>query len=136
MIGRSARTDATGANALVALLASLGIPGQVVHTPRGTLHLKSDCALVDEETVLVTEELARSGIFGRRRLLVTPPDEPAAANVVRLNDSVLVSAGCPRTGDLLARHGLNVVALSTTHIARLDAGLSCMSLRWFDSRPA
>jgi N-dimethylarginine dimethylaminohydrolase len=27
---------------------------------------------------------------------------------------------------------VNVVALPTAQIARIDAGLSCMSLRWFD----
>jgi len=43
---------------------------------------------------------------------------------------VLAAAGHPRTLDLLDAHGLAVRTLDTTHIARLDAGLSCMSLRW------
>jgi dimethylargininase len=39
--------------------------------------------------------------------------------------------GCPRTHEMLVAHGLDVVTLSTDEIAKVDAGLSCMSLRWF-----
>jgi len=133
-IGLSARTDESGGIELQALLASLGITSQVVRTPRGTLHLKSDCSLIDEETVLATPELAASGLFDGFRILTVPPDERAATNAVRVNDVVLVRAGCPRTADLLTHQGLAVLPLPVTEIARIDAGLSCMSLRWFNPR--
>lgn len=132
LIGLSARTDETGARELAMLLASIGLFGRIAHTPTGTLHLKSDCAMLDEETILVTGNLARSGIFDGKRLLIAPADEPGAANVLRINDRVLVRAECPRTAETLAREGLEIVALPTAEIARIDAGLSCMSLRWFD----
>ena len=61
LIGLSARTNQTGAVALQGLLDSIGRPSEVVGTPRGTLHLKSDCSLIDEQTVLATQELADSG---------------------------------------------------------------------------
>jgi len=131
-IGLSARTDETGAAALQSLLETLGIASRVVRTPRGTLHLKSDCSLIDEDTVLATEGLENSGLFGGLKVLCVPRDEHAAANAVRVNDVVLVRAGCPRTADMLTHHGLKVVPLTVTEVARIDAGLSCMSLRWFD----
>jgi len=131
-IGLSARTDEQGAAALLSLLASIGIPGQVVRTPNGTLHLKSDCSLIDEETVLATRGLADSGLFDGFRVLVVPGEERAAANAVRMNDVVLISAGCPRTLDMVEHHGVKTVPLPVTEIAKIDAGLSCMSLRWFD----
>jgi dimethylargininase len=132
LIGISARTDHTGGRELATLLASIGLRSRIVQTPRGTLHLKSDCALLDEDTVLVTSNVARSGIFGGWRTLTVPDDEPGAANALRINDRVLVRAECPRTADMLADYGFRVVALPTTEIARIDAGLTCMSLRWFD----
>ena len=132
LIGLSARTDEIGARELQTLLKSIGLHSQIVHTPSGTLHLKSDCALLDEETVLVTGNLARSGIFDGWRTLIVPNNEPGAANVLRINDRVLVRAECPRTADRLANEGFRIVALPTVQIARIDAGLSCMSLRWFD----
>jgi dimethylargininase len=132
LIGLSARTDHTGALELKTLLASVGLDSRIVHTPSDTLHLKSDCALLDEETILATGNLARSGIFDGQRTLIVPNDEPGAANAVQINDRILVRAECPRTAGTLTDHGFRVVALPTAEIARIDAGLSCMSLRWFD----
>ena len=131
-IGLSARTDRAGARALSRLLNEIGMKGEVVDVPPGTLHLKTDCALVDEETILATEALARSGLFGGYRVLVAPATERHACNALRVNDVVFVRAGCPRTVDLLAAQGLDVVTLPVDEVAKIDAGLSCMSLRWFD----
>jgi dimethylargininase len=131
LIGRSARTDEAGADALKFLLHSVGHKSEIVHVPPGTLHLKSDCALLDEETILATEGLANSGLFGGYRVLVAPAEERHACNALRVNDAVFVRAGCPRTTELLEQHGLNVIALPAAEIAKIDAGLSCMSLRWF-----
>lgn len=130
LIGLSGRTDAAGAAALVGLLAQLGLQGRAVQTPPGVLHLKSACCLLDEETVLATPELAASGLFDGLRILAVPEGEQGAANALRLNETVLAGAAWPRTLDLLDRHGFTVRALPTTEIGKLDAGLSCMSLRW------
>ena len=129
-IGKSERTNAEGAEALAALLDQLGLRGRPVDTPQGVLHFKSDCSLLDEETVLATARLAASGVFADFRVVVTPPGEEGAANAVRVNDRVLMSEGYPRTADLLREAGYRVVALPTREIAKIDAGLSCMSLRW------
>ena len=132
LMGLSARTNEVGAAGLHELLKSIGLPSQVVHVPRGTLHLKSDCSLIDEETVLATDELAKSGVLDGFRILVVPKDERSAANALRVNDVVFIRAGCPRTLDMLVTHGLKVIPLPVSEIAKIDAGLSCMSLRWFD----
>jgi dimethylargininase len=132
LIGLSARTDDIGAAALRELLTSIGLASRVVRVPRGTLHLKTAAALIDEETILATEELATSRLLEGFRVLIVPDDERGAANALRVNDTVFVRAGCPRTHELLDRHGLHVSPLSVAEIAKIDAGLSCMSLRWFE----
>jgi dimethylargininase len=129
-IGKSERTDARGAAALVALLAEIGLHGVAVDTPAGVLHFKSDCALLDEETILSTPRLAASGVFDASRLLLTPEGEEGGANAVRVNDRVLMSDTFPRTADLLDGAGYKIVRLPTREIAKIDAGLSCLSLRW------
>ena len=131
LIGLSARTDEAGAAALRDLLKTIGLASKVVSVPPGTLHLKTDCSLVDEETVLATPGLAKSGVLDGFRILVVPDEEKSATNALRVNDVVFVKAGCPRTLDLLVGHGLNVLPLPVSEIAKIDAGLSCMSLRWF-----
>lgn len=129
-IGLSARTVETGARALASCLEKIGRKGEIVATPKGVLHFKTDCALLDEATVLCTTRLATSGIFGSFRRLVVPPGEESAANALRVNDVVLVGSQYPRTIEMLDRAGFDVVALPTVEIGKLDAGLSCMSLRW------
>jgi dimethylargininase len=131
-IGLSARTNVEGAAALKLMLNAVDLVGEVVHVPAGTLHLKTDCALIDEETILASHELANSGLFGNFRVLEVPAEERHACNAIRVNEVVFIRSGCPRTYELLARRGLNVVALPVAEIAKIDAGLSCMSLRWFD----
>lgn len=130
LIGQSARTDAAGAEAFVALAARLGRRARIVATPPGVLHLKSACALVDEETIVATAAMAEAGLVGGLDLVTVPEGEEAAANLVRVNDRLLVGAEHPRTAELMARRGLAVVPLETAEITRIDAGLSCMSLRW------
>jgi dimethylargininase len=132
LIGLSARTDKKGAAALGELLGSIGLNSAIAEVPRGTLHLKTACSLVDEETVLATPELAAASVLKGFRVLSVPEDERGAANALRINDVVLIRAGCPRTRELVTGHGLQVIEVPVSEVAKIDAGLSCMSLRWFD----
>jgi dimethylargininase len=129
-IGMSSRTNAEGATALIALLADIGQRAQAVVTPKGVLHFKSDCALLDEETILATARLAASRVFKSFRQLIVPEGEEGAANALRINDLVFLSDAYPETADMLARARYRVLPLPTGEIAKIDAGLSCMSLRW------
>jgi len=130
-IGLSDRTDRAGAEALIGLLARWDRKAAVATTPPGTLHLKTASSLIDEETVLMTPELAAANPFPGLRVLTVPAGEEGGANVLRLNDRVLIGACFPGTLDLLSRHGLDLVPLAVSEIGKIDAGLTCMSLRWF-----
>jgi dimethylargininase len=130
MIGLSNRTDWTGAEALVACLTGLGLKSAIVETPEDVLHFKTACSLLDEDTILCTPRLADSGVFDGFRLVLTPDGEEAAANALCVNDVVLVGSGFPKTIELLGGLGFQVVPVPTTEIGKIDAGLSCMSLRW------
>jgi dimethylargininase len=70
-------------------------------------------------------------VFSGLRQLIVPEGEEAAANALRVNDVVMVGSDFPRTIELLEKSGYNVVPLKTTQIGKIDAGLSCMSLRWY-----
>jgi len=130
MIGLSARTNAEGAKALMRLLAQFGRRAGVVETPADVLHFKTDCSLIDDETVLTTPRLARSGAFKGFREILTAAGEDAAANALRVNNALFVGDRFRRTIDALDREGFPVVPLAVDEIGKIDAGLSCMSLRW------
>ena len=134
MIGLSARTDEAGAQSLAGALRHLGHRTQIVQPPRGALHLKTIATLIDEETILTTAEGQASGLFDRFRQIMVDPGEEAATNALRINDTLLLSASAPRIADRLDKAGYRLALLDTTHINRIDAGLSCMSLRWQAAR--
>lgn len=131
LIGLSARTDRQGAEGVIEALARLGHKGRIVTTPRNVLHFKTDCSLLDEEIVLVTHRLAGTGMFGNLREVIVPSGEEPAANALRVNETVFVGSDYPRTIEILGNAGYNVTPLKTSEIGKIDAGLSCMSLRWW-----
>lgn len=129
-IGLSQRTNRIGAEALAGKLAELGRKACVVEVPQTVLHLKSAAALLGDDTLIVTPALAKAAAFQHLRLLVTPEGEEAGANLVRVNNRVLVGQAYPRTAEMVEKDGLEVKLLPVSEVAKLDAGLSCMSLRW------
>ena len=129
-IGLSQRTDRAGAEALVSKLASLGRKALIAQTRPSVLHFKTAVSLIDEETLLVTRAMAEASPFEGFDLIVVPDGDEPAANALRVNDVVLMDAAFPRAIDLVAKRGLTIQPLSVTEIGKLDAGLSCMSLRW------
>lgn len=130
LVGLSARTDREGAEALARWLESIGRRARIVGTPPGVLHFKTACALLDEEMVIATPALAEAGLFGGLKVVRTGDGEEAAANMLRVNDVVLVGANFPRTIERIVNRGHAVRPLAVEQIGRIDAGLSCMSLRW------
>ncbi|MEC8564905.1 MAG: hypothetical protein VXY90_13625, partial [Pseudomonadota bacterium] len=56
--------------------------------------------------------------------------EEAAANLVRVNDHVLLASGFPRSAEMLDRLGYRVKLIDIGEAAKIDGGLSCMSLRY------
>ncbi|KXF92528.1 dimethylarginine dimethylaminohydrolase family protein [Phaeobacter inhibens] len=130
LVGRSARTDAAGVAELAEIVADWGHSLREVFTPEGVLHFKTDCSLMDAETILSTKRLDASGCFEGYRVLHVAEGEEAAANAIRYNNLVLMAADFSRTAEMLDREGFEVVQISNTECAKLDGGMSCLSLRF------
>lgn len=103
---------------------------RVVDTPEGVLHFKTDCSLLDEETVLATRRLDASGCFEGYKVLHTAEGEEACGNTIRFNTLVIMPAGFPRTRDTLVAAGYEVREVGKSEAAKLDGGMSCLSLRF------
>lgn len=130
LVGSSARTDAAGIAELAALVAVWGYQVHALETPQGVLHFKTDCSLLDEKTVLATARLAASGCFKDYHVIFTSPGEEAAANAIRCNEFVLMAAGFPGTSTRLREAGFIVREIDNSECAKLDGGMSCLSLRF------
>ncbi|MBA3908735.1 MAG: dimethylarginine dimethylaminohydrolase [Rhodobacter sp.] len=134
LVGRSARTNAAGIAELTLVVAPWGHTLREVHTPPGVLHFKTDCSLLDIDTILSTSRLAASGCFEDYRVIPVAEGEEAAANTIRFNELVLMPAGFPRTRDAITAAGFTVREIGNSECAKLDGGMSCLSLR-FTPRP-
>ena len=133
LVGRSARTDAEGIAEMTEIVAPYGYAVREVHTPAGVLHFKTDCSLLDEETILATNRLASTGCFDGYRVIETAEGEEACANAIRFNNLVLFPAGFPKTLEKLLSSGFEVQRIGNSEAAKLDGGMSCLSLRFSPS---
>jgi dimethylargininase len=129
-VGLSARTSREGAEALGTVLAPLGYTLRIVETPPDILHFKTACGLIGPDTVLATERLASTGCLDELDVVLAAPGEDPCANAIRVNDTVLLSAGHPRTASKLRDLGYTVAEIPTSQAALVDGGPSCMSLRF------
>jgi dimethylargininase len=131
-IGISQRTNAAGAEQLAEILARAGLTSTLVdiRTLTGILHLKSGMAYIGDGTFVVIDALRPLLDLRDDRMIAVRPGDEYSANCVRVNDVVLIAAGY---GDLereLVRRGFAPVVLDMSEFAKMDGGLSCLSLRF------
>ena len=130
LVGLSARTNREGVAQLFDIVSEYGYSLRLVETPEGVLHFKTDCGLIGPETILSTRRLSASGCFEGYEVLLVPDGEEAASNCIRFNNLVIMAAGFPRTAEMLVGHGYEVVEIDNIECAKLDGGMSCLSLRF------
>ncbi len=125
-VGRGGRTDAEGVRQLRAVLEPLG--ARVVPVPVSkVLHLKSAVTALPDGTVIGYEPLVDTRSLFPRFLPV--PEEPGAHVVLLGGDRLLLSAGAPRTADLLADLGYTPVPVDIGEFEKLEGCVTCLSVR-------
>ncbi len=132
LIGLSARTNRDGADSLAGFLAGLGYRADIVDirpVPE-LLHLKTGIAWLGDGRLLASADFPRVPALTAYEIIEVPVEERYAANALRVNDSVLVASGYPRTRAAIEALGFPVVPLEMSEFRKLDGGLSCLSLRW------
>nr|WP_281497033.1 N(G),N(G)-dimethylarginine dimethylaminohydrolase [Ornithinimicrobium sp. F0845] len=125
-VGVGGRTTLSGARALGRLVSDLGRSVQSVPVSR-TLHLKSQVTALPDGTIVgyppLVDDTTRWAPF-----LEVP--EPEGAHVVVLDEqTVLMSDAAPRTADLFARRGLEVVVVDVSEFVKLEGCVTCLSVR-------
>ena len=129
IIGLSKRTDIIGAQSLSELLTSLGCTVEISKTPNNVLHFKSDCSLIDIDTILITKKMFDCEALKKFNLVEIPSGEELSANTLRINKNLIMPKGFKKTEEILTKK-YNIKVVDVTEISKVDAGLSCMSLRW------
>ncbi len=132
LIGLSARTNEAGAAQLAAILARHGFTSSTIDI-RGhstLLHLKSGIAYLGDQRFVAAPGFPSTAEIARYQRIEVVSNEAYAANCVRVNDEVLIASGYPKLADALTNLGYRVRAVDVSEFAKMDGGLSCLSLRF------
>jgi len=139
-VGISGRTNPDGVRQLATHLAPLGL--DVLPVPvSGCLHLKSAVTLAGHrpgargsqgatsDTILVINPAwVDPAVFAGLALIEVDPQEPAAANVLRIADRLVCAEAHPRTRQRLEAYGLPTVAVPAAELAKAEGGVTCCSV--------
>ena len=126
-VGLSRRTNRHGIDQLRNLLRAYDYQVQPVEV-KSCLHLKSACSYIGNDTIFVNRSWVDAGQLRGFELLDVPAEEPAAANALLLNDTVIVPAPFPKTLALLEKRGFSTQAIDLSELQKAEAGVTCCSL--------
>jgi dimethylargininase len=131
LIGISARTNEAGAAQLAAILARHQYTSATIDIRKhpSLLHLKSGIAYLGERRCLVVPGFPASEL-ARCEVIEVAPSEQYAANAVRVNDEVFTASGFPMLAGTLHKLQYRTRSLDMSEFAKMDGGLSCLSLRF------
>jgi dimethylargininase len=141
-IGLSQRTNPEGAAQLARWLAERGLESSVIDIQKSSnsglatrdsppmLHLKTGLSWLGGRRLIAWPEVAKHEALRGWEVLEVPKGEEYAANCIRVNDTVLVALGFPKTALLLRGLGHEVAELEMSEYRKMDGGLSCLSVRW------
>ena len=128
-IGISDRTNSEGARQLGAILEPYGYARDTISVGEG-LHLKSSVNYVGKNTLLLTSPFQNLSCFDSYDKIILDETETYAANTLWVNDSLIMPKGFPTAKKQLSALNLPIVELDVSEMAKMDGGLTCLSLRF------
>jgi dimethylargininase len=128
-VGATARTNVPGTEQLRRILEHFGYATQVIDVDAaGCLHLKSAVTAVSDHVLLLNRAWVADGAFREYDLVDVNPQEPSAANVVRVGGRLLYSAAFPWTLERLRGRSVDVTAVDVSELAKAEGAVTCCSL--------
>jgi len=128
-VGISQRTNVHGAEQLRDILAPFGYTTHTIKMDEG-LHLKSDVNYIDEGTLVVTDSMNQRPEFRSYKKILLHESERYAANIVRVNEGLIIADGFSDTAEQLDKTDYPLIALNVSEFRKMDGGLTCLSLRF------
>jgi dimethylargininase len=127
LAGLSSRTNEAGIAALSDVVAPFGYSVHAVRVT-GCLHLKSACtALLDGRLLVNPSWIAMSDLDGLPSVPIVP-DEPFAADVALVRETIVAGAAFPQTNDKLRQMGFALRSVDLSEFAKAEGGVTCLSL--------
>lgn len=133
-VGLSGRSNRAGVEQLAECLRPFGYAVQGVQLT-GCLHLKTAATLVAPDRLLINPQWADKKDFRGVGFVDVDPSEPHAGNAVLVGEAVVYPESFSRTGERLAKLGLDVHLVDMSETEKAEGGVTCCSLI-FQGRPA
>lgn len=126
-VGLTQRTNEAGLRQLALACAPHGYTVQEVQV-RACLHLKSAVTAIEPGVLLCNPAWVDAAVFEGAAVVGVHPEEPFAANVLRIGATVVCAAAHGRTAADLARRGYALCIVDVSELAKAEAGVTCCSL--------
>lgn len=126
-VGRSARSNRAGIDALARLLAPHGYHVEGIDLA-GCLHLKSACTFVPPRYLVFNPDWVDARWFPHLTPIAVDPSEAFGANTLSLGGVTLVGAQFPRTEARLRQAGITTRAVDVSELAKAEGALTCSSV--------
>jgi dimethylargininase len=126
-VGLSSRTNEDGARQLARIVAPFGYSLVCVRTS-ACLHLKSAVTELAPDRVLCNPDWIDMRRLRGVEIVPVHPDEPHAANVLRIGRTIVSAAAHPRTVAELCARGYDVCTIDVSELAKAEAGVTCCSV--------
>jgi dimethylargininase len=126
-VGVSRRTNREGIAQLTELVKPFGYRVQPVKV-YGCLHLKSGACWAGGNVILANHHWIEEYQFRGWKIINVPDDEPSAADVLPIGDTLLVPASFTHTRQILEAEGIKVRPIDVSELQKAEAGVTCMSL--------
>jgi len=127
-IGVSDRTNKDGARQLGAILETYGYAWDTISVGEG-LHLKSSINYVGKNRLILTAPFKDLSLFDGFDKIVLDETETCAANTLWINDTLILPKGFPLARKQLSVLKLPIIELDVSEVAKMDGGLTCLSIR-------
>lgn len=135
-VGRSTRTNDAGIEQLRTVVDEVGYEVVVVQM-QDCLHLKSAATQIsragEPPVLLVNPHWLPAGAFGNIACLPIHPDEPYAANTLRIGDALLHASQFTLTRHILHLHGYTATPVDNDELAKAEGALTCCSIIFEDA---
>ena len=128
-IGLSNRTNHSGAQQLIDILEKYGMTSSTIPVKK-FLHLKTGVTWIGGNLLIAANGAISHREFRNFEIIPVPADELGAANCIAINNKIMMPAGFPQTRKLLDRVGSEIIEIDISEFAKIDGGLTCLSLRF------
>ena len=125
-VGLGTRTNAAGARQLADFVSAHGYRVCTVSVD-ACLHLKSAVTEAAPGVVVVNPDWVDGQIFRGHEIIEVDPQEPAAANVLRMGDTAICAAAFARTNDRISAVA-NVRTVDVSELAKAEGAVTCCSV--------